>query len=218
MIRVVFNAFFTEIFSQQKEFVCFSLKNIFKPPFLPKILYIPIFVLYQIFSIQDIDFLTSSIENFILFFIPIMIFYIFLPIFTLYIFIDKKNIKVDISQISSNLKASLHMLFVFFGILYVLFNSKIDNYVEIVSLIVLFFIFIKFNIRSIDVFLFFIPICLYFYMLNMFCVCNSKITNINLNYGCIYIDDYNINYSILFISYTMLIFLYDVIAFNIRRK
>lgn len=105
MIRVIFNAFFTEIHSNKKTFVCLKFSQIFKHNIFTYILLLVYFILFFNIDIFKFPYIFSSIETFFLFGLWILITYhAFFPILIFWTFVDKSKIELDISILSSNIK------------------------------------------------------------------------------------------------------------------
>lgn len=75
MIRVIFNAFFTEIHSNKKTFVCLKFSQIFKHNIFTYILLLVYLILFFNIDIFKFPYIFSSIEAFFLFGLWILITY-----------------------------------------------------------------------------------------------------------------------------------------------
>ena len=142
MIRVVFNAFFTEIHSNKKTFVCLKFSQIFKHNIFTYILLLVYFILFFNIDIFKFPYIFSSVEE--------------------------SKIELDISILSINIKINRHLFYVLFGCFIVFIKLKfIDfSYINVLISIVAmmtFFIFLFLKISSINYFLFIMPLVFYFY-------------------------------------------------------
>ncbi|MSN97133.1 hypothetical protein F1B92_08170 [Campylobacter sp. FMV-PI01] len=98
----------------------------------------------------------------------LIIYYSFFIFFTFWIFIDKQNIKIDISILSSNITINRHLFYILLGcfILFIKFSFVNFAYLDtliFITIIIIIFIFLYFRISSINYFLFILPFILYFY-------------------------------------------------------
>ena len=159
MIRVIFNAFFTEIHSNKKTFVCLKFSQIFKHNIFTYILLLVYFILFFNIDIFKFPYIFSSIEAFFLFGLWILITYhAFFPILIFWTFVDKSKIELDISILSSNIKINRHLFYVLFGCFIVFIKLKFIDFAMMT-----FFIFLFLKISSINYFLFIMPLVFYFY-------------------------------------------------------
>lgn len=203
MIRTIFNAFFTEIYSNKKEFVCLKFLESYRNNLFISIIlciYIFIFINFDIFSIP---YIYSSIEIFLFIgFWILFAYYCFIPFFTFLIFIDKQNIKIDISDLSDNVKFNHHMFFIIFGgfitilIEFVFVDPLYKDIFIALSIMVITFVFLYFKVSSINYFLFILPCILYFY-----------IVFIILNYNFLYLIVYFIFFCSIFIYNKILLYI-----------
>ena len=158
MIRVIFNAFFTEIHSNKKTFVCLKFSQIFKHNIFTYILLLVYFILFFNIDIFKFPYIFSSVEAFFLFGLWILITYhAFFPILIFWTFVDKSKIELDISILSINIKINRHLFYVLFGCFIVFIKLKfIDfSYINVLISIVAmmtFFIFLFLKISSINYF------------------------------------------------------------------
>lgn len=169
MLRTVFNAFFTEIHSNKRIFVCLKFSQIFKHNIFTYILLLAYFILFFNIDIFKFPYVFSSNEAFLLFGLWILITYCaFFPILIFWTFVDKSKIELDISMLSSNIKINRHLFYVLFGCFIVFIKLKFIDflYINVLIFIVVmmtFFIFLFLKISSINYFLFIMPLVFYFY-------------------------------------------------------
>lgn len=204
MLRTVFNAFFTEMHSNKKTFVCLKFSQIFKHNIFTYILLLAYFILFFNIDIFKFPYIFSSDEAFLLFgLLTLITYYAFFPILIFWTFVDKSKIELDISMLSSNIKINRHLFYVLFGCFIVFIKLKfIDfSYINVLIFIVAmmsFFIFLFLKVSNINYFLFIMPLVFYFYV-NFIC----------FEYDFLYLVMYFLCFSSIFIYNKIFIYIKD---------
>ena len=202
MLRTVFNAFFTEMYSNKKEFVCLKFSQISKHSMIYYCFLFGYIYLFLNIDILKSPYIFSSDEAFLLFGLWILItYYAFFPILIFWTFVDKSKIELDISMLSSNIKINRHLFYVLFGCFIIFIKLKFIDFLYINVLIFIvammtFFIFLFLKISSINYFLFIMPLVFYFYA-NFIC----------FEYDFVYLVMYFLCFSSIFIYNKILIYI-----------
>lgn len=190
MLRTVFNAFFTEMYSNKKEFVCLKFSQISKHSMIYYCFLFGYIYLFLNIDILKFPYIFSSNEAFLLFGFWILItYYAFFPILIFWTFVDKSKIELDISMLSSDIKINRHLFYVLFGCFIVFIKLK---FIDFLYINVLIFIV---AMMAFFIFLFIMPLVFYFYA-NFIC----------FEYDFLYLVMYFLCFSSIFIYNKILIY------------
>lgn len=190
MLRTVFNAFFTEMYSNKKEFVCLKFSQISKHSMIYYCFLFGYIYLFLNIDILKFPYIFSSNEAFLLFGFWILItYYAFFPILIFWTFVDKSKIELDISMLSSDIKINRHLFYVLFGCFIVFIKLK---FIDFLYINVLIFIV---AMMAFFIFLFIMPLIFYFYA-NFIC----------FEYDFLYLVMYFLCFSSIFIYNKILIY------------
>ena len=190
MLRTVFNAFFTEMYSSGEEFVCLKFSQISKHSMIYYCFLFGYIYLFLNIDILKFPYIFSSNEAFLLFGFWILItYYAFFPILIFWTFVDKSKIELDISMLSSDIKINRHLFYVLFGCFIVFIKLK---FIDFLYINVLIFIV---AMMAFFIFLFIMPLVFYFYA-NFIC----------FEYDFLYLVMYFLCFSSIFIYNKILIY------------